>query len=169
MITVSGSAASVSDGLPKVIFAGGGSLSNGNAVANYILGVPGQVAALALANGNAYGGVFYFDPADYAIAGKTTQVSVAGLIFRLSGTETAAMALALRAVSSISSGGNPTLGSAIASASLVSVGAAAGSWPGRSSWVTAPAAGLYCLTFELATAVNTGGSNAQARLDLRWV
>lgn len=152
--------------VPRTLFSRAGTLAHGDAIASRVL-APSQSAALLVANGAAYTAVFYFNPAEYAVDGKTTQISVAGILIQPASTQTAAISIGLRPVTAISAGGNPTLGSLTTSADLMPAGSVAGNYPGRSSWVTAPASGRFALTLEVATTTVVGAVFAQASLDVR--
>lgn len=154
--------------VPKMIGYGAGGLSHGDGVGTRVF-TPGASPNSSAAAG-AITGIFGFDPADYAVSGKTTEVALVGSIYRASGTETAAMALELRPVTTVGGGGNiSAFGAATLSLALVSVGAAAGFFQDMSSWVTAPAAGPFALTWEIATASTVGVSGGQVRLLVRHV
>jgi hypothetical protein len=143
-------------------------VANGTTVGSWLT-IPNSINPVALANGNSYVAVFGFDPADYAVTGKTLQVSVTGSAKQPSGTLASKISVALCPVTAISTGGNPTLGTAVCTADLIAAGAAQGNYgPLRSSWVTAPAVGLYALAVVIATATSTSGCGIEALVEFRY-
>lgn len=169
-----GSGASAADvtallALPKVIREFSGYLAGGTAVGNQLFGARGaNNGLLAPAAGEATAAMFGFDPADYAVAGKTLQVSVFGTVWNANNTEAASVSVAMLPITTIAGAGNITaFGAATASVEVHAAGAATAVRNARSTWVTAPAAGPFVLALVIATATTSGILGCHCRLAYR--
>lgn len=156
------------EGVPRtVVDAPTSQLAHGDGVATRLF-TPSNISAGSTGGGSAVSAIFAFDPADYALAGKTLEVSVVGWKYT-QGASAADLRLGLRPVATVLAAGNITVSALTTSVLLHAAGSAAGIARGRSAWVAAPAAGQYVLTIEVETAANTNISMLGGRLELHHV
>lgn len=155
--------------LPRAIIERSGNIAAASAVNTYLLGVnASQASGVAGADQKAI--PFAFDPADYpAVAGKTLQVSVSGLVVLRSAEATAAFAVGLYPLTMSGGTGVATAGAVVVTTTVRAAGGAANTgYIARTGWVTAPAAGLYGMALVTSGAATSGIVYASTRLAFRY-
>jgi hypothetical protein len=122
---------------------GGGFTSSGVGVGSWLF-VPSGGVRIAPGNASTNAAIFGFDPADYAVSGKTLQISVVGSVWT-NNAYPASLSVSLYPVATNPTPGNITLGTVVATAVVHAAGGAAATVSrARTSKVNAPAAGGLC-------------------------